>query len=209
MTLEFFSLEMIQNIAQKYGYIAVFIGILLENAGLPIPGETITLAGGFLAGSGELRYGFVLASAAAGAIVGDNLGYLVGRLGGWSLMLRISQFFRIPEARLLLVKDQFSQNAAKAVILGRFVALLRIFAGPLAGLVQMPYPRFLLCNLVGAVAWAGVMVTLAYTVGQFVSLGQLVAWVGQFALLALGLLVVAIVLPIWLESRQTRLSTDD
>ncbi|WP_413166954.1 DedA family protein [Capilliphycus salinus ALCB114379] len=202
MSFEIVSLETIQEIAHQYGYWAVFLGIALENAGIPLPGETITLVGGFLAGSGELDYWFVLGCAIAGAILGDNCGYWIGRWGGWPFLLGIGKLFRVSEAKLTEVKSQFSRNAAKAVFLGRFVALLRIFAGPLAGIARMPYWKFLLCNAAGAATWASVMVSLSYFVGQVVPLEQLVAWVAQFAIVALVLVVAWIVIPIWWESRQ-------
>ncbi|KGF74040.1 hypothetical protein DO97_00565 [Neosynechococcus sphagnicola sy1] len=202
MSLEFFSLETIQELAHQYGYWAVFLGILLENAGIPLPGETITLVGGFLAGSGELNYPWVLVVAIAGAVLGDNCGYWIGRYAGWPFLLRLGGFFRISESQLDQAKTQFSQNAAKAVFLGRFVALLRIFAGPLAGIARMPYFQFLLCNTAGAAIWATVMVTLAFLVGHLIPLDELVAWVAKFAALALLLVVAWILVPIWMESRR-------
>lgn len=201
MSLDFLSLETIQELARQYGYWAVFFGISLENAGIPIPGETITLVGGFLAGSGELNYWLVLASAIFGAVLGDNCGYWIGKTGGWPFLLKLGKLFRLKEEQLIEVRNQFSQNAAKAVFFGRFIALLRIFAGPLAGIAQMPYPKFLLCNFAGASIWAAVMVTLAFFVGHLVPLPQLIAWVAQFALVALLLLIAWIVVPIWIEAR--------
>ncbi|HIK39809.1 DedA family protein [Thermoleptolyngbya oregonensis NK1-22] len=201
MSLELLSLEALENLAHEYGYWVVFLGIMLENTGVPLPGETITLVGGFLAGSDELNYWLVLASATAGAVLGDNFGYWIGYFGGWPLLVRAGRVFRIEESRLLAVRTQFSENAARAVIFGRFLALLRIFAGPLAGIAQMPYPQFLLCNLIGALSWASVMVTLAFFVGKLIPLEQLVTIVGQFAVVALLLFCAAIALPIWLEHR--------
>ncbi len=201
MSFELISLEMIQNLAHEYGYGAVFLGILLENMGIPLPGETITIVGGFLAGSGELNYWYVLASAIGGAVLGDNFGYWIGYYGGWALLTRLGRLFRIREEQLIGVRDRFSQNAAKAVFLGRFVALLRIFAGPLAGIARMPYPQFILCNLAGATIWASVMVSLAYFIGKLVPLEQLIGWVAQFTLLALVGVVGWIGLSAWLESR--------
>jgi membrane protein DedA with SNARE-associated domain len=174
---------------------------MLENTGVPLPGETITLVGGFLAGSDELDYWLVLASATAGAVLGDNFGYWIGYFGGWPLLVRVGRVFRVEEAKLLAVRKQFSENAARAVIFGRFLALLRIFAGPLAGIAQMPYPKFLLCNLIGALSWASVMVTLAFFVGKLVPLELLVTMVGLFAVVALLLFCAAIALPMWLEHR--------
>lgn len=118
MSLEFISLENIQRIAHDYGYWAIFFGILLENLGIPIPGETVTLVGGFLAGSHELNYWLVLGDAVAGAAIGGICGYWVGRTGGWVMLVRLGSLFRFSEARLLSIKEQFSENAAKAVFLG-------------------------------------------------------------------------------------------
>jgi membrane protein DedA with SNARE-associated domain len=203
--MEFLSVEIIKEIAEKYGYLAVFLGILLENLGIPLPGETITIVGGFLAGSGELDYWFVLASAASGAFLGGICGYFIGKYGGWPLMLKLGSFFRVSEAKLFEIKTKFSENAVKAIFFGRFLALFRIFASPMAGVAEMPFGKFLLVNLASAGAWATVMTSLAYFVGKFVSLEQLVAWVGQFAILALLIVSAWIVVPIWLESRQAKI----
>jgi membrane protein DedA with SNARE-associated domain len=201
MSLDLLSLEMIQDLAHEYGYGAVFLGILLENMGIPIPGETITIVGGFLAGSGELNYWLVLGSAIGGAVLGDNFGYWIGYHGGWTLLTRLGRLFRISEEQLIGVRDQFSQNAAKAVFLGRFVALLRIFAGPLAGIARMPYTTFILCNLAGATIWAAAIVSLAYFVGNLVPLEQLIAWMAQFTVLALVAVVAWIAITLWLDAR--------
>ncbi|MEB3342766.1 DedA family protein [Okeania sp.] len=200
MSLEFVSLETIQFIAHKYGYLAVFLGIALENAGIPLPGETITLVGGFLAGNGELTYKYVLSCAIMGAVFGDSCGYLVGKYGGWPLMLRLGKIFRVQETKLIDVKNQFSKNAAQAVFFGRFVTLLRIFAGPFAGIAQMPYWKFLLCNFAGATIWALTMVSLSFFVGQVVPLEKLVSWVAEFGIVALVLVLAWISISIWLDS---------
>ena len=203
MSLEIFSLESIQEIASQYGYIAVFIGIALENTGIPLPGETITLVGGFLAGSGELNYWLVLLSAISGAVIGDNFGYWIGRWGGWRLVSKISGLFNIKEEQLGEIKTQFLENAPRAVFFGRFVALLRIFAGPIAGIAQMPYPQFLLCNFGGATLWASVMVTISFFLGRFVSLEMIVQWMAQFGMVILALVVLWIIVPrLWKPQTQ-------
>lgn len=203
MSSELISVETITEIAHQYGYWAVFLGITLENAGIPLPGETITLVGGFLAGSGELNYWFVLGSAIAGAVLGDNCGYWIGRKGGWPFLIALGQLFKISEKQILAVKDKFSQNAARAVFLGRFVALLRIFAGPLAGIAEMPYGQFLLCNAAGATLWASAMVSLAFFVGEIIPLEQLVSSVAKFAIFALAIVLVWFILLPWLEARSS------
>ncbi len=200
---ELISVDLLQDIAREYGYWAVFCGILLENMGIPLPGETITLVGGFLAGSHELNVWYVLGAAIAGAIIGDSGGYLLGYYGGWPLLVKISSWFKVPESTLEGVRDRFKADAGKAVMFGRFVALLRIFAGPLAGITRMPYPKFLLCNAIGATAWASVMVSLSYFVGQLVPLSILIKWVGQFTGVTLCLLIGWIATLWWSESRRT------
>ncbi|MEM7581617.1 MAG: DedA family protein [Mastigocoleus sp.] len=204
MSLEFISLENIQEVAHSYGYWAIFLGILFENLGLPLPGETVTLVGGFLAGSDELNYWLVLSDAAAGAILGGTCGYWIGRIGGWSVLLKIGHLFRVSDEKMLSIKEQFSDNAAKAVFFGRFFALLRIFMAPLAGIAQMPFWKFCIYNFAGAVTWASVMVSLSFFAGKVVPLETLVTWVSQFAIAALLILAAIIAVPIWLEYRQTK-----
>jgi len=182
-------LDTLMSYVHQYGYGAVMVGILLENAGIPIPGETITLVGGFLAGSGELNPLYVGLAAFAGAVIGDNLGYGLGVWQGWSLLQKVGALFRISETQLEKVRTEFRRNADRAVFLGRFIALLRIFAGPLAGIAGMPYGRFLIVNTLGAAAWAAVMVSLAYFVGHLIPLTVLLRYLLQFALGALGMFI--------------------
>lgn len=201
--MEFLALEQIKELAQEYGYWAVFTGIALENTGVPIPGETITIVGGFLAGSGELNYWLVLLTTIAGAVTGDSCGYWLGRFGGWELLLKITHFFRLPESKVLQAKIQFTENAPQAVFFGRFITVLRIFAGPIAGIVEMPYPQFVFYNVMGATVWSAVVVTIAYFAGRVISLTQLVNLIGKFGLIALILVILWIVIPrIWQFSRQ-------
>lgn len=200
--MEFISVETIQEFAQQYGYWAIFWGILLENIGLPIPGETVTIIGGFLAGSDQLRYSVVLGDAALGATIGGHIGYWVGRWGGYSLLVSLGKVFRFQEAQIADLRNQFSQNGAKAVFIGRFIALLRVFASPLAGIAEMPYWKFTLYNTLGALAWATTMVSLAFFAGELIPLDRLIKLASQFSLVALSLVVLAIGLPIYLENRK-------
>ena len=209
MSFELFSLETLQEIARLYGYWAVFIGIALENMGIPLPGETIVIVGGFLAGSSELNYGYVLGSAIAGAVLGDNFGYWAGRIGGWQLLVNIAKVFRIEEQKLEQARDRYSRNAAQAVFFGRFVTLLRIFAGPLAGITRMPYRKFLLCNFGGAAVWATTIVTLAFFLGKAVELEQIISWTAQFGVAALGLVLLIPLAHFAWEYIQTKLLTKD
>lgn len=209
MSLELLSLDNIHEIAREYGYWAIFIGIALENTGIPLPGETITIVGGFLSGSGELNYWLVLACAIAGAVLGNNFGYWIGEIAGWSFLLRIGRLFGIQEDRMEEAKTKFTDNAARAVFFGRFIPLLRIFAGPMAGISKMPYPKFLLCNIGGAALWSSTMITLAFFLGRLVPLDELVHRVAQFGIVVLGAIVLWLVIPTWLESRKSPLKTED
>ncbi|MEM7758980.1 MAG: DedA family protein [Cyanobacteria bacterium P01_A01_bin.40] len=209
MSFELFSLDVLQEFARLYGYWAVFVGIAIENMGIPLPGETIVIIGGFLAGSGELNYWLVLSSAIAGAVLGDNFGYWVGRVGGWQLLVNIGRIFRLQEQQLEQAKDRYSQNAVQAVFFGRFVTLLRIFAGPLAGITQMPYRQFLLCNLGGAAVWATTIVSLAFFLGKIVSLEQIVSWTAQIGILALVLVIALLLAPIMWEYGHKKLLSKD
>jgi membrane protein DedA with SNARE-associated domain len=207
MSFEFLSLETIQEIARQYGYLAVFLGIALESLGIPIPGETITLVGGFLAGSGELDYWLVLGTAGAGAVTGSSIGYWIGRLGGWALLVKAGRIFRISEEQLTDAKRQFSENAGRAVFFGRFVAFLRILASPMAGIVEMPFPQFMVFNIAGGAVWASVMVTLSFFLGRLVPLEEVISWAARFAIVALILVVAWFVVPGWLESRKLKQSS--
>lgn len=209
MSLELFTLDTLQEVARLYGYWAVFVGIALENTGIPLPGETIVIVGGFLAGSGELNYGLVLATAIAGAVLGDSFGYWVGRTGGWQLLVKIGRIFRIQEQQLEQAKDRYSENAFQAVFFGRFITILRIFAGPLAGITRMPYKQFLLCNFGGAAVWATTIVSLSYFLGKVFALEQIVSWVAQVGVGALLLVIIVVLTPILWEYGQKKLLQKD
>jgi membrane protein DedA with SNARE-associated domain len=205
--MEGIDLASLQQLLQTWGYGVIFVAMLLENAGLPLPGETVTLLGGYAAGSGQLQVVAVMAAAAAGAIVGDNLGYWVGRRCGWGLILRVGRLLGQSPEQLERLRLTFQRHAGKSVLLGRFVAVLRVVAGPMAGAVHMPYGRFLLCNTTGALLWSGSMVTLAWLGGRWLPLHTLVQGVVQFGLGALLLVVLLLGLPrllSCLEARQLR-----
>jgi membrane protein DedA with SNARE-associated domain len=189
------SLTTLQTLLQDWGYWVVFGAMLLENAGVPLPGETVTLLAGYAAGSGQLQVLGVMGAAAGGAILGDNLGYWVGRRAGWGLLLRAGRLLgRTPE-QMETLRERFLRHAGKSVLLGRFVAVLRVLAGPIAGAVHMPYRRFLLFNMLGAVLWASTMVGLAWLGGRWIPFEQMVQGVIEFGLGALVLLVIVLVLP--------------
>lgn len=188
-------LPSLQALLRQWGYGVVFLAMLLENAGVPLPGETVTLLGGYAAGSGQLNGLGVMAAAASGAMLGDNLGYWVGRRAGWNLILRVGGLLRQSPEQLEQLREQFLRHANTSVFLGRFVAVLRVVAGPMAGAVGMPYRRFLLCNAAGALLWASTMVGLAWLGGRWIPFSQMVHGVIDFGLGALLLVLLVVVLP--------------
>jgi membrane protein DedA with SNARE-associated domain len=190
-----FNPDVLQELLRQWGYGVIFVAMLLENAGVPLPGETVTLLGGYAAGSGQMNVLGVMAAAAGGAILGDNLGYWVGRRAGWGLILRVGRLLRQSPEQLERLREQFLRHANASVLLGRFVAVLRVVAGPMAGAVGMPYPRFLLCNSAGALLWAGTMVSLAWLGGRWIPFSQMVSGVVEFGLGALVLVIVLVVVP--------------
>jgi membrane protein DedA with SNARE-associated domain len=195
MAVHDISLQELEGLLGRWGYLVIFAAMLLENAGLPLPGETVTLLGGYAAGSGQLNLAAVMAAAAAGAVLGDNIGYWVGRRFGWNLLLRVGLLLRQQPHQLELLRVRFLRHAALSVFLGRFVAVLRVLAGPMAGAVAMPYRRFLLCNMAGALLWSGAMVSLAWLGGRWIPIERMLSGLVQFGFGALLLIALVMVLP--------------
>jgi membrane protein DedA with SNARE-associated domain len=188
-------LDTLRDLLLRWGYGVIFVAMLLENAGLPLPGETVTLLGGYAAGSGQLNPFGVMGAAAAGAILGDNIGYWVGRRAGWGLILRVGGWLGQSPTDLDKLRERFLRHAGKSVLLGRFVAVLRVVAGPMAGAVGMPYGRFLLCNGIGALLWSTTMVSIAWVGGRWLPFDRLLEGVIQFGLGVLVLVGLLVLLP--------------
>lgn len=150
----------------QQGYLLVFLAVFLDNAGLPLPGELVLLAFGFLARTGHLDVGWGLIVASLGAMAGDHVSYWLGRLGGFQILQTY--------CRLTLGSGQCVQKAVVfyhrfgriAVILGRFVMGLRAFVVLLAGSARVPYGQFLLFDAVGAVVWSTLFIGLGYVLGN-------------------------------------------
>jgi membrane protein DedA with SNARE-associated domain len=202
-------LDTLRELLLRWGYGVVFVAMLLENAGLPLPGETVTLLAGYAAGSGQLQPLGVMGAAAAGAMLGDNIGYWVGRRAGWPLILRVGGWLGQGPAQLEVLRERFLRHAGKSVLLGRFVAVLRVVAGPMAGAVGMPYGRFLLCNCVGALLWSGLMVGIAWLGGRWVPYDRLLEGVIQFGLGVLVLVAVLVLLPRLISRLETLAAPTD
>ena len=206
--VDLFDSTTISALLQQWGYGLVFVAMLLENAGLPLPGETITLLGGYAAGSGQLNLMGVVGAAASGANLGDNLGYWLGRRLGWGAMLKLGRLLRQSDEQMESLRGRFLVHAGKSVFLGRFVAVLRVIAGPMAGAVGMPYRRFLLCNSAGALVWATTMVSLAWLGGRWIPFQSMAKGVLELGLGALLLLVLILLVPRLLERFEPKPEVD-
>ncbi len=149
-----------------YGYVAIFVIVGLESAGVPMPGETALVAAAILAGEQKLNIYGVIAAAAGGAILGDNCGYWVGREFGFPLVYRYGNYVKLDERRLKLGQYLFLKHGGKIVFFGRFVAFLRAFAAFLAGVNRFNWERFFLCNAAGGVIWASIFGAGGYFLGR-------------------------------------------
>ncbi len=153
----------IAHLVHDYGLVVVAAVIGLESIGLPVPGESVLILASIFAGTKhDLNIVSVIVTAATAAIVGQMVGYVVGREFGYYLLLRYGPYVRITESRIKLGEYLFLRHGGKIVFIARFVPLLRSLAGILAGANRMPWPRFMLANVVGAFVWASFFGFAAY-----------------------------------------------
>jgi membrane protein DedA with SNARE-associated domain len=189
-------LGMVAPWLERYGYAAVVGALLLESFGLPLPGEAMLIAGAALAAGGELHLAPLLASAWLAAVVGDNIGFAIGRFGGRRLILRYGARIGITEPRLARVEAFFGRFGAQIVLVARFFAVLRQLNGLVAGTVGMGWWRFLAFNALGAALWVSAWGFGVYYFGR--SLGPIAARLHGLhyviGSLALALIVAAVLL---------------
>lgn len=160
-------LEFLRHAVVEYGYWAIAAALLLENAGIPAPGETILLLASFMAYSQhELSLGWIIVVATIAATLGDNLGFALGYYGGRPLLSRYQSLFRVKDATLSKGESLFARYGAATIFFARFVFGMRIIAGPLAGVLRMPWKKFLIFNFFGALLWVSVISTAGYLFGQ-------------------------------------------
>lgn len=184
-----FLLHHLDHLLEHYGYSLVGIIVMLESMGAPLPGESLIIGTAlYCAATHKLDIVWVIVVAIAGAIMGDNLGYLIGRSVGFRVLARWGGRIGLTEERLLLGRYLFRKHGGKVVFFGRFIAILRTFAALLAGANRMPWHTFLLYNTLGGIGWAGGYSLAAYLLGSQVEKisGPLGIGFGIVAVLVLG-----------------------
>lgn len=186
--------DSIVDLFARYGYAAVFVGVLLENTGLPVPGETTVLAGGALSHYGHLSLARVILVAIVAAVVGDNLGFSIGRRGGRRLVERFGAGFGITRQRLDTFDTFFERHGAKTVFVARFITGLRVWCALLAGASDMRWPTFLFFNATGAIVWSTTIAVVGYALGRsWQTLDRVIGTAGL-----VGLVLVAALVTIWI-----------
>jgi len=158
--------EVLRQFFDQYGYWTIAIALLLENAGIPVPGETVLLFASFLAYSEQsLHLPYIILIGIVACTVGDNIGYAIGKRGGRPLLERYQRFFRIRPETIAKGERLFGKYGSITILFARFVFGLRIIAGPLAGVLQMPWKQFAVFNFLGAAVWVTVISCVGYFVG--------------------------------------------
>ena len=189
----------------NYGYLAVGGLILIEDFGVPSPGETILIAASVYAGAGRLNIVAVGLIAVLAAVVGDNIGYAIGRFGGHALVLRFGKYVFITSERLYKAERFFARYGGQIVVVARFIEGLRQLNGIMAGIAEMPWPRFLAFNALGATLWVGVWSSVGYLAGNHIGVIYSTATrYSLYLLIALALLLAAWILRAVLRRRRTR-----
>src|SRR6202046_9958 len=182
-------------ILNNYGYFAVGGLILVEDFGIPVPGETILIAGSIYAGAGRLNVVAVGVVAFVAAVLGDNIGFAIGHFGGRALALRWGKYVFLTEERLNRAQHFFGRHGGKIITVSRFIDGLRQANGIIAGISGMHWRRFLAFNALGAALWVGAWVSLRYLPGNNITtIYHYITQYSLYALIALVILIVAFII---------------
>jgi membrane protein DedA with SNARE-associated domain len=193
------SLINVTHLVEVSGYPLLFVLVMSESAGVPIPGETALITAAVLASGGKLKIELVIPLAALAAIVGDNIGYLIGRKGGRWLLERPGRFQRQRLEVLETGEPFFERHGPKAVFFGRFILGLRVWASWLAGATRMRWRSFFFWNALGGICWASAIGLLAYLLGHSASKA-----IEAFGIYGLVAVVLAIVSTFFMHRRHRR-----
>jgi membrane-associated protein len=193
------SLLNVSHLVQVAGYPLLFVLVMGESSGVPIPGETGLITAAVLASAGKLQIELVIPIAATAAIVGDNIGYLIGRKGGRWILERPGRFASQRKQVLVIGEPFFERHGPKAVFFGRFLLGLRVWASWLAGATRMHWRSFVFWNACGGICWATAIGLLAYFLGH--SAGNAIQTFGVYGLVAA---LLALASGFWLHRRHRR-----
>lgn len=181
----------VQPVLEHYGYLAVGGFVLLEDFGLPVPGEAILITAAIFAGTGHMNIALVIVVAVLGAVIGDNIGFTVGHFGGRPLAERFGRYVFLTPERLGRAEDYFNLHGGKIVVIARFVEGLRQVNGILAGTVGMHWLKFLGFNALGAVLWVCTWAFLGYFAGE--NIGEIYAGFERYKWYVIGAAAVLVV----------------
>ena len=176
---------------EQYGLWAIFVLVLLEDFGIPVPGETVLIAGAVYAGSGRLNIVAVGVVGFVAAVLGDNIGYAIGRFGGHAVVLRWGRYVGMTAERLDKAQDFFNRHGGKIITIARFIEGLRQANGIIAGIIEMRWLKFVAFNALGAALWVGTWVTIGYFAGQHIA--TIYHYITQYSYYLLIVLAVAFV----------------
>jgi len=194
--------DLLRGALVHYGYWAVAAALLLENAGVPVPGETVLLLASFLAYSeGKLQLSWVIVAGTVAATVGDNLGYALGHYGGRSLLDRYRNIFRVSDAIVARGEGLFARYGALTILFARFVFGMRIIAGTASGSAAHAVEEVRGLNLLGAALWVTVIALVGYSFGSRWNL--LMHFMKRFDLV-LGAAFIVIAVFLWWRNRKVR-----
>ena len=188
------ALHALEPTLDHFGYLAVAGVVFLEDFGVPVPGETILILAAVYAGTGRLNIFLVALVGFCGAVLGDNVGFAIGHLGGRRLVLRYGRYVFITPERLDRATEFFERHGGKIIVVARFIEGLRQANGIVAGITGMHWRRFLLFNAIGAALWVGVWTTLGYVSGNHIDAIYAAAIrYSTYLLIAFALLIVVYV----------------
>ena len=188
-------LNVVAPYLEHYSYWAVLLLVMLEDFGIPVPGETILIAAAIFAGAGRLNVVVVGLVGFVAAVIGDNIGFAIGHFGGRALALRWGKYVFLTEERLAKAEYFFDHHGARIIVIARFIEGLRQANGIIAGISGMHWRRFLIFNALGAALWVGTWVSLGYLAGNHIStIYHYITQYSLYALIALAVLLVALII---------------
>lgn len=199
------TLEKIAGLIQRYGYVVIFTLVMLGNMGVPVPEESPVILAGYASQKLWLDYKIAVLVCIVSAIVGDNIGYMIGRKGGRPLLLRYGKYVGLNEEKLNRLEGFFERYGDKTVFIARFIAGLRWAAGPLSGAAKMPFGRFLFFNASGAIVWVLIMTQLGYQLAS--NLDFVIEVVAKAKIVIIILAIIAFIIYRVYKKRQAKIQT--